>query len=386
MDISALGEITIRLIRCAIHGCSLPEFPEKFNIKELYSFLRRHLISASLYDVIKRACNDEAVLKKLEEEYISLKIQADSLKQENKRILTLFDEENLDVMPIKGYELEQYYPDDFFRRSLDIDIVFDADKTDKLKELMARDGYILECENDKDLSYYKPPFFCYEFHKHITANDQASFEYFSDILMRSPLNDNYKNIHRMTKEGLYIYTLVHFHKHFVGGGAGIRFLLDLYFVDKALFDEIDKTELFDSLQKMNLYNFYQKMKSLAYKLFDEESNLELDDGESLICKYMYMQGCFGSDSGHIMDLIKKKSQNARHMKYFYYIWYKYLFQERRYKNYPILKKSYALLPLCFVHRIIKCSTIDRKKVKKDYQSFLKYEDFVDSVFLAAGLQ
>ncbi len=385
MDISALGEIAIRLIRCAIHGSTLPEFPEKFDFKELYSFLRRHLISASLYDVIKSVCDDEAVLTRLEEEYISLKIQSDSLKQENNRILDLFDKENIDVMPIKGYELEQYYPDGFFRRSLDIDIIFDDDKTDKIKELMAREGYVLECEGEKDLSYYKPPFFYYEFHKYISAKDQISYDQFHDILMRSPLDNNYKTIHRMTKEDLYIYTLLHFHKHFVGGGAGIRFLLDLYFMDKALFDRIDKAELFNSMRKMNLYNFYKKMKSLAYKLFDSEAPHELNEGESLICKYMYMQGCFGSESGNILSSIKKKSQNARHLKYFYYIWYKYLFQERRYKNYPILKKNYALLPLCFIHRIIKCSTVDRKKVKRDYQSFLKYEDFVDSVFLASDL-
>ena len=189
----------------------------------------------------------------------------------------------------------------------------------------------------------------------------------------------------MPFEEVYVFSVVHFYKHFTGGGAGLRFLLDLFFLNEQLQDELCRKKIETKLEALNLQRFNSVMSDLADRLFSCKLSFCPSSDEKALLKYIYMHGCFGSESGFISSLINGKSAKHQKFKYFYYLWYTTFYQERRYKNYPILKKHPRAIYFCYIHTVFKKGLINRKLSKEDYKRYLKYESFCDKVYLICGI-
>lgn len=377
MDYIKLGNYTLKLLSSVIYNTSVPKLND-ISLSDLYRFTRKHMVSSMIYHALKQLDLKDNELKPFYEDYKEFSLRDASFSAQNSKLFHCFEKNKIFAMPFKGADIKKYYPKEYMRSSVDVDILIDTEQIELIDTIMRENGFTLSYSTNKELSYVKKPYFNYELHKTVIEKTSPFYPYFIDILKKTFSSSKSNYIREMSFEDMYIYSTVHFYKHFIGGGAGIRFLLDLQVLNLNIPENFDKSYVENKMKNMGLYDFHCRMSSLAQKVFN--STEKKSDEDKAICKYMFLQGCFGSDSGYILQLIEKKSQNNKTFRFLYYLWYKFMYQERRFRYYPILKKYYFLLPFCFIHRVFKSIIFDKKYITNDYRAFVKYQEFVNSIF------
>ncbi|MCR5635976.1 MAG: nucleotidyltransferase family protein [Clostridiales bacterium] len=383
MDINAVGDYTVHLIRCAVNNLKPEPLPQGVTAKDVFIFAKRHLITSCIACVAQDFCNDDEVISLFQRDLQTALENEVKYSECSKKILLEFEKNAVDAMPFKGTDIRKYYPDNMPRISLDEDILVACEKKNEAETIMADLGFTKTDEGKKDTVFEKDGLI-YELHKYALESENPAYAHYNSILRDCPLEAGYNHIRKMPFEDVYVFSVAHFYKHFTGGGAGLRFLLDLYFLNLQLRDGLSREHIKTKLQALDLRKFNSVMSDLADKLFSHASNFCLSFDEKDLLKYIYMHGCFGSESGFVSSLIKKKSAKHLKFKYLYYLWYTTFYQERRYRNYPILKKHPRAIYFCYVHTLFKKGIINRKSSKRDYKRYLKYESFCDKVYSICG--
>lgn len=377
MDNIKLGDYTLKLLSSVIYNTPVPKIND-ISLSDLYRFTRKHMVSSMIYHALKQLNLNDTELKPFYEDYKEFSLREASFSAQSTKLLDSFEKNEISVMPFKGSDVKKYYPKEYMRSSVDVDILIDEQKIDNVDVIMKENGFTVSYSTEKETAYIKKPYFSYEMHKTVIEKSSPFYKHFVNILKESPLYIGKNYIHKMSFEDMYIFSTVHFYKHFIGGGSGIRFLLDLQVLNNNLPENFNKSYVENKMKDMGIYDFHCKMSELAQKSFNGTE--KKTNGDRLICKYLYLQGCFGSESGYILQMIEKKAKRNKSLRFFYFLWYKFMYQERRFRYYPILKKYYFLLPVCFLHRIFKSAFFDRKNIMNDYRSYVKYETFVGNVF------
>lgn len=280
-------------------------------------------------------------------------------KQETEKILCMFEENKIKCMPLKGYVIRSYYRSADMRSMGDIDILADEKDLHKAKEIMFKLGYCLKQEGINHDVYYKPPLVYIELHRALIGSSEKKLKsHFKTGWQYSKLKENSKYIYKMSNEDYYVYMIAHLAKHFKRGGAGIRFIMDIWVYNNYFKDKLDWEYINEEFRKSELLTFSNNIKQLSKVWFDDADSNELLDEMS---EYIISNGTFGTTKNATASMISKgNGYEKEKIKYLLYLVFPSY--ERMVCLFPRLKRFPFLLPVYWLIRGIIRLFFRKKKV------------------------
>lgn len=268
-----------------------------------------------------------------------------------KQLQEMMEQNGVDTLILKGVCTKRRYESDILRSMSDIDILYKPGQHSLFKKTMESLKFDDYKEGRKNDFYTLSPFVLVEAHRQLVESGSAYLEYYSDIWEKAELVPECRYTYELSIEDEFVFNIVHLAEHFREGGAGIRFIMDVYVYSQLDMDtDYVKTEL----EKLSLYEFYLNIKSLCdYWFSDKDSTLLVLKLEEFILK----SGVFGDrentaalsvKDGRFKGLIKSFFPNYESMKSMF-VWM---------DNRPYL------LPVAWVVRATKAAIFRKNNVKK----------------------
>ncbi len=357
------------LIRCALAG-EMPRW-EQMDLPAVHQLAKSQTLTAISYMALEGTAaaaqldpawkqeRDMAVRKNL------------LLTAERQQILREMDALGCWYLPLKGSVLAGLYPKLGMRQMADNDILFDPAYRKKVKEIFLNLGY--ECEvygkSNHDV-YLKAP--VYNFEMHVALFDAYVFEkgeeYFRDVAQR--LLQDGKMGRKFTDEDFYLYFLAHGHKHFSGGGNGLRFLADCYVYLKER--KLDWDYLAAELEKLRLTAFEALVRNMAQKLFG--TGEALTEEEQKAFAYCISSGTYGTFANRISNQLREiqpegKIGAAAKLKYMLRRLWPDMAWFREFA--PFFAKWWILQPFFVVWRLFKGPITNGKNILRELRTISK---------------
>ena len=203
-------------------------------------------------------------------------------------------------MPLKGMVLRKLYPKYGMREMADCDILFDAGKAERVRELMEGLGYTTKSFGGSHHDvYHREPVLNFEMHRSLfgPGHEEKLVSYYSRVEERL-LGEGMEK--HLSREDCFVYLLAHASKHYSGGGTGLRTLLDLYVYRHRA--SPDMAYVTGEAEKLGLGDFLRRSGSLAEHLFGS-GELTAEDREML--GYVLESGTYGTLTHHVQNRLAK---------------------------------------------------------------------------------
>ncbi len=306
-------------------------------LKEVLQLSKKHDILQISIFALKQ--NSIPVSSELENEMFKAAYRQKQQEIEFKHICSVFEREEIPFIPLKGSVIRNLYPEMWMRSSCDIDILIKEADIDKAVSALAETEYKLGDNKFHDISLFSPSGVHLELHHSILENRDDIDTVLKNAWSYTILDEKCK--YNFTKEFFLFHLFAHLYYHFIGGGCGIRPLLDIYIVkEKWNISVEDAKEL---LQEASIYEFAKRISLLSDMLIKGE---KLDKNQELLLAYILNGGVYGNGENKVTV---RKTENQNFISYAF----KRMFLP--YKDmkyiYPSLKKYPILLPFCYIRRI-----------------------------------
>lgn len=380
------GELLCRMLASLIKGESLEqtqELPENF-----YSFCRRHKVTNMVYPVIKEWQIPDEVKTRFKEDY-SRVIAIEAMQEVFAGVLfSTFEQEKISFLPVKGILIKKLYPKEYYRSSNDVDILIKNEDFEKAKDVMEGLGYTANIcdnqDNDYHIEFHKKKV-SVELHKSLAPLNSTHFQYFRSSFDRA---ENVTDYHyEMNKEDFYIYTLYHLYKHFIKGGVGVRYFLDMYLINKKI--TFNREYIENELEKIGLKDFDKTVKELGEVFFEKK---EMDSRLKALARYVYISGAHGETSFFTIAKFKgagtnKNNYTLNKVRFYKEAWF--IGREGMSVRYPVLIKHKWLLPFCYIHKGFYTVFKKPEAIKEQKESMTKHNkdlaSYIDGINKMAGL-
>ena len=280
--------------------------------------------------------------KKYKSYYISGVIKQEKFYVLQDEITKLFNNKNIKHIYFKGSILSKIYDDPSVRTRGDIDLYVDLHDYEKAKKVLEENNYKIDDENRECMHHI-----CF---KKYDVEIELHFNMFeADVnkcwrqLFKNPFDlcDNMDDsLYYFTTTYHFVYCLMHF-AHHLYYGAGIRYILDFYYMLKKT--SIDFELLHNILIKCKLSKLYSNVIIEIRKLFDVDfDNFVKSKDVSFFENYMLSHGIHGHER------TDKRNQTIHKHKLSYAITFVFLL-DKNYKktHYQKLCKWY-FYPLCLI--------------------------------------
>ena len=120
-----VSEYLLELLRCGVNRIAPREKPEDVSWEAVYAFAKRHSVSALAFYAL-RTRKDElpaALAEEWEEQNAKLLAQYINQEHELSQLCSMFDQEQIPYMPLKGSCIRDLYPEPYLREMSDLDIM-----------------------------------------------------------------------------------------------------------------------------------------------------------------------------------------------------------------------------------------------------------------------
>lgn len=349
MDRTEVGALVIALIKSELNGTAVGvEVKEKLTPEVLpyvYALSKAHDLAHVVGDALfKNGVEVPAEIKAkfLKQQNLAV-FRYERIKFELEDICAFFDEKGIPYMPLKGSVIRKYYPRPEMRTSCDIDILVKKKDVDKAVSLLVKEkGYTKEKEEPHDISLFSASGVHIELHFRLKDEDDGlsslADEFFSKIWSMSELDKKCR--YKMQDEVFMTYVIFHMAKHFVLGGCGLRFFLDLWILKNYMPYDRDKLE--SLLKECELSEFASVAIDVSEMWFGEKESNEF---LSSFQKYIFNGGLYGGRANQIIiGSTKYKS------KWKYFLSRVFLPYDKLCLSYPSLEKYPVLYPFCQICR------------------------------------
>ena len=305
-------------------------------------------------------------------------------------ILEELSKNDIDFVILKGESVAAIYKEPELRISGDVDIMVEEKHEEKTLKIFSEYGY----------SYKKRPEWgnetalCHPSKKmveiHISLYDKSR----EDILFGEVGNitepymkiktNNLGEIKVLSPNDGIMFLYLHFVKHFLSSGAGIRQLLDVVMYSRHYRDKINWEKFFKKLESIHYLQLYSYILSAAVKYmgFKKEELpyiiYDFDRADKVVADLQHC-GIFGHNETELAQF-KRIYEKKRNEKYGFVNYDEY---EKRYnastiklifpslevmkKKYKYLKKHSYLLPFAWIQRIVSVVVgiiFEKKKIKR----------------------
>lgn len=371
------AEYLILLLRTVLNGEEPLEKPEGITFDELYHLAKFHQVSCMSYYAIEK-------LEKQPEQEKNRKWRSErdqhivkSMVQLSERdfIIERLTDAGIDILPLKGCLLKEMYPQDDYREMADLDILVDADKAALAREQMEALGYTAKYfDVSNHDNYEKLPFMGVELHRHMISEKYETHQYYKDVWKKAVPDDSREHCFHFSWNDYYLFLLIHFAKHYYGGGSGIRSIMDIYVFLSRHKQELDQTYLKKELRSLHLEDFKETAECLAECWFGNgKYTLELEE----MMEYVITSGVYGTYQREIENRIKNAEQKSNSVfigRISYFFSRIFLNYKTMCSLYPMLKKIPALLPVFWVLRLLSALLRKRNRVRIEWNNIIRKKE------------
>lgn len=338
-------QILTAILKCEINQEILPdELAEKLTpevCKCLYEITQKHDLAHIVAHALQRIgkLQDYSSADQFKKALYVALVRYEKMRCELDKIYTLFDSELLIYVPLKGALMRQYYPEPWMRTSCDIDILVHEEDLERAELLLTEKlRYTLESRNYHDVSFYSPSGVHLELHFQILEHNDNLDCILQQVWDYVEKSQDYQ--YHMTNTYFMFHLWAHTAYHFMGGGCGIRSLLDLWILEKQM--TYDKEQFWNMCRQSKIDIFVMQMERLIRVWFDREPGDSVTDA---LEEYLISGGTYGSPES------VAKARKAVQSNLIVYIWQR-LFMS--YKDlcvlFPKLKSWAILYPYYMIRR------------------------------------
>lgn len=350
------------LSTCALNGM-VPD-AENMDLDKLYAVSKFHSLTAISAMALESAgitLSDkwrEAKAKAIRKNIL--------LDAERAQILEYFEQNGIWYMPLKGIIMKDMYPKAGMRQMADNDILYDSRFQMQVKEYMESRGYRTESvgKSNHD-TYHKPPVYNFELHTKLYSEqaDKIIHDYYADVKSRLVKDNGHEYGYHFTDEDFYIFMTVHEHKHYSGGGTGLRSLLDCFVYLRAKGGKLDRDYIDGELAKLGIGEFERKSRALAMKVFSSPELPGMSEDERQMLEYYLLSGTYGTQKQRIenrMDQLAAKTGNQSKLRY---ILSRLFPNAEFFKDYaPFFYRHRIWLPIGWIYRFFRGVTVNGKNI------------------------
>ena len=177
-------------------------------------------------------------------------------------------------LAVKGSVTKSRYENEILRTMGDIDLLYKPEQHHVFKALMFSLGYGDYQEGRKNDTYSRPPFVTVEAHRELVESGSNYADYYRSIWCMAQPKDGMNYTYEMRVEDELVFNIVHLAEHFKEGGAGIRFVIDVYVYSQI---EMDYDYVERELTKLGLSEFYHNISALTNYWFADGEGSEMTE-------------------------------------------------------------------------------------------------------------
>ena len=352
----------ISLVRSALRGdcgVSLKDAEAiKSNMVDIYQIAKRndiaHIVGYALEKHELISPEDSGFAQFQKQQYLAM-YRCEGMEYEIARMRSLFENEKIDFILLKGSVIRELYPEGWMRTSSDIDILVRPEDFDRAEEaLINKLSYKKGMIGDHDHSLHSEGGVHIELHFTLLEEDKANQA--RDVLTEVwnyayPVEEG-KCEHHLTEAMFYFYHIAHLAKHVEVAGAGIRPFIDLWLINKN--EEKNIAARKELLKRCSLDRFANLCDELAAHWMEEDQPLS-EIGKRFEI-FILNCGIYGSEENRIAV-----SKNDGKGTVGYVFGRLFLSHSTLKRLYPIIERHRWLTPFCQMARWFKLLTGEKTK-------------------------
>ncbi len=287
-------QLLIALLRAVLNGEPFNDPITFADFKAVYKLAAKHDLKHLVYtaaetggvlptpsDEADRAFMEQAAAAVMSAQYRFVKLEA-----ELAHIGQVFEREGIPYIPLKGAVLRVLYPEEWMRTSCDIDVLVHEEDLDRAADALVAEGF----ETDGVRNYHDMSLYC----------DGVHLELHHNILERVPQMDAVlatvwdhtvsKGCYHLEKPAFFLFHhFAHMAHHFLGGGCGIRTVMDLWLLLQS--GGCSSKEVLTLCEQGGLLTFAEQMCALAAVWFGDG---EHDATTRRVEQFILHGGAYGS--------------------------------------------------------------------------------------------
>ena len=311
---------------------------EKLNKEDDDKDLINLAIEQSLQTILYPVYQDKSYKKF----YISWVLKQESFITLQNEISNIFNANNIKHLFFKGSVLCNLYDDSSIRTRGDIDVYIDPNDLEKARRLLISNGYEFKpADTMHNEDYYKNGILI-ELHFNIFDEEVSKKwqKYFDKPFELSNIKG--ASLYEMNANAHFIYCLAHFAKHLLKG-AGIRYILDFYYMLKKT--NIDYDKLHKDLEELELSRLYNNVLNVIYYLTEEKLDDFEEDDILYFIEYMLKSGIHGFGKENEFDISQGLSGHK-----WQWIKCRLFLTDKSYRKalFPKLGSKAILYPICLI--------------------------------------
>ena len=349
------GTYILQLVRCALNGMRASPKPASISWQDVYAAARFNSIESIVFFALEASELPEDLYEKWKQSVDLALYKNLTFDLARTAILQEMAKAEFDYIELKGILLSEYYPKPGMRYMADNDILYRCG-TDivaaqqKLKAIMEKSGYICETLKGNHDIYKKEPFLNFEMHRVLVAEGTQYHSYYKDIWSKAVPMEGCHGAYGLKAEDVYLYTVVHSHKHYRSTGCGLRSLIDLFVFLKARQDRLDWNYIDNGLREMEIDSYEKQIRDAATALFSQDGVPTPEQQEFAV----EMLGC--GTYGTRRSLVQTGINNFSDSRFprIQYVWHRIFLNKRQIQNnFPVFAKHRVLIPLLPIYRVIR---------------------------------
>jgi len=340
-------KLLIALLRAAVdeeYALTVSSLDDE-TLEALFKLSEQHSVTPIVAEVLSRQnLLGESTIK---DEYKKALMQAifryQKQQAELMKLSSLFEQNEILHIPLKGAVLRNFYKEPWLRTSSDIDILVKPESVELASQLMQDSGYTYVQKGAHDVSFFSENHVHIELHFDVIEKE-AEFANVNRVLFNiwdyaeKKSGKQYEYV--LFDNMFYFYHIAHMAKHFVQGGCGVRPFLDLWILNHHVaYNEEKKNTL---LQTGGILTFAAATEQLVRVWFSEEAETDVIKQME---QYLFSGGIYGNLENQIaMTQAETDSKLKSALSKIFLAYDTIKFQ------YPILQKHKWLLPFYEVKR------------------------------------
>ncbi len=352
---------------------------ETFDLPYLKRLIKEQKMEGLVFCALEKLQDKNSLYEFLKNRYIQLVMIATNQEHEYQQILQIFENHQIDYVPLKGSVMKYYYPIYENRIMGDIDILIPYEKRSIVHRLLLENGY--SNQEDNQLSSHHEIFTHgkyghFEIHFRLLDEESTARDYLDEIVWKETIH------HQFSHEFNLVYQLAHYANHFSHGGASFKSLIDIaLFIQK---ETLDKDKLYALLKQTNQVAFYNHIMQLIEYIFPLQTicfqrDLNEKQMDQLI-DFIFCCGDFGFGQDNDFDYQRtihdfsgqKKVTKASKFKY---ILLQVCIPYKRFKEISkVIRYCPILLPFGWIIRLIRYSFKYKGRVKEKLKNIQKISD------------
>ena len=344
------------------------ETAAKADLPALFALAEKHMLTRITAAALERAgVRDEAFVQA----GARAARKAAILDAEREAVLSALDEAGIRHMPLKGSVLQDLYPSFGMRQMGDVDILYDAERMEDVRQIMTGLGFRPEGRIGTGAHdcYVKEPVCFFEMHRSLFGgeHDPRFRGYYADVMDRLLPEPGTRCGLRFRDEDFYVYLLAHEYKHFTGGGTGLRSFLDVYVFLKKKSEGLDRDCIRKETDRLGLSSFEEMNRSLSLRLF---GGGELTEEDREILDYVLSSGIYGNVGNRVDNRVRAYGGGIRG-KFRYVLRRIFLPMGAVRSVYPLFAEHPVLLPFLPVYRLVRGLPVRGSRLKAELKALRK---------------